>query len=139
MKRILFFAFCTSLLGFTSQSLCSNKVITCPAVTVKHYGKTSYYDSNTGKIWNLTWSNKQSPRWVSISIPQTTLCGKARSSKGLYVNYQCAVLQCKSDAVVATLEGNQSVKCFSAYVSTQNTFYCDSFSTNPTVAAVSIQ
>ena len=110
------------------QALAADKIIACPALSIKQYGKTVYHDPHSGRVWDLTWFNRQQPVWDKVVIPQTTLCGAGKSIRGLSVTYQCAVFQCKSSAVIASLGQHQPLRCFSAYVSTQNSFYCDSFS-----------
>lgn len=118
---------CTTL-GISTYSLCNPKIIACPTLGIQQYGKSIYYDSKTNRMWNLIWSKKQTPTWESVSIPKVTTCGTGKTSNGIPLTYQCAIFQCKSDAVTATLGQNQALKCFSTYVSNRNTFYCDSFS-----------
>lgn len=129
IKTVFIVAACV-MAGVAGHSFAASQMIACPALTVKHYGKNAYVDSKTGQTWRLTWFNKQTPAWSQVSIPHTTLCGVKKSSNGIPVHYQCAVFQCKSNAVIASLGQYQPLKCFSAYVSTRNAFYCDSFSMN---------
>lgn len=119
---------CTILI-FSTHSFSANQVVACPPLSLKQYGKTSYYDARSGRTWNLAWLSQQKPVWDQANIPQTTTCGVGKSRQGIPVTYQCAIFQCKSAAVIATLGQTQALKCFSTYVSTQNTFYCDSFTT----------
>lgn len=126
-KKLVILVGCV-ILGVASHALADSKIIACPALSINDYGKTTYYDPRSGRIWNLDWSQQQKPVWKNASIPQTTMCGVGKSKQGIQVNYQCAVFKCNSDAVTATLGRTQALKCFSTYVSTQNTFYCDSFS-----------
>ena len=131
MKGILLTvtAFIIALIG--THVIAAGKTINCPALKASHYGQNSYYDPKIGRVWYLNWSNRRTPVWSQVSIPQTTTCGTGKSSNGIPLKFQCAVFQCKSDAVVAVMgQNHQGVKCFSAYVSTRNTFYCDSFSMN---------
>lgn len=116
------------LLGIIMEADSAEKMISCPAVTLKQYGKLSYYDAKIGRFWSLHWQNKEFPVWSSVSIPQTTTCGTGKASSGIHVTYQCAVFECQSNAVIASLKQNQTLKCFSAYASTKNTFYCNGFS-----------
>lgn len=129
MKRTFTLLVGCIILGISTHSLSNAKIIACPALSSKQYGKSIYYDSKTHQMWNLTWSKKQAPVWDSVSIPKTMACGVGKTSNGIPLTYQCAIFKCKSDAVTASLGQNQALKCFSTYVSTQNTFYCDSFST----------
>lgn len=108
----------------------TGKIISCPAVSLKQYGKPTYFDARIGRTWSLQWLTAQTPRWDSVSIPKTTACGAGRANNGISITYQCAIFECKSAAVIASLSANQSLKCFSAYASTKNTFYCNNFSAN---------
>ena len=128
-KLIPIFAGCL-LLGFTMHSFSASQIINCPHLTSKHYGKNVFYDSKIGRTWSLTWLNRQNPAWNEASIPQTTTCGHGKTANGIPVSYQCAVFKCQSEAVIANLGQKQPVKCFSTYVSTKNTFYCDGFTIN---------
>ncbi len=118
------------IFGMSAHCMAAGKIINCPVLNAKQYGKTTYYDPDSGHIWNLSWQNKQTPVWNNTSIPQSRVCGVGKTKNGIPITYQCAIFQCKSKAVVASLGQNQAFKCFSAYVSTQNTFYCDGFSTS---------
>lgn len=118
------------MIGICSSSFPATKVISCPNLTLRNYGHSTYYDQKINKLWNLSWHSQQQPVWKNVSIPQTRVCGKGVASNGMKVNYQCALLICKSDAVLAQLSQNQGYKCFSTYVSTQNRFYCEGFSVN---------
>jgi hypothetical protein len=117
------------ILSIAASAFAGNKIINCPNLNVNNFGKNSYYDARTRQVWSLNWLSKQKPTWNTVSIPQTTTCSAKKTSNGIPVTYQCAIFQCRSDAVIASLGRNHSLKCFSAYVSTQNTFYCDGFST----------
>lgn len=125
-RQLLILTGCVLLSG-TSVGTAADKIIACPALTLHHYGKNTFYDPRSGRSWQLNWLSKQAPVWKLVSIPQTKACGAGKSRNGLPVTYQCAVFQCKSDAVVASLGQTNPVKCFSAYVSTGNTFYCNDF------------
>jgi len=127
MKNTLLVLLGFCILGFAGHSFSAQKVVNCPAINASQYGKTSYYDHKTGRVWTLNWLSQATPVWKTASIPKTSHCGTGKSNHGMRVNYQCAVYQCKSDALIATLEQSQALKCFSTYVSTQNTFYCDGF------------
>jgi hypothetical protein len=127
MKKHILIVMGFLLIGISSSSFPATHIISCPAVGLQHYGKTSYYDRRIGKTWNLNWHSQQHPVWKNVSIPETRVCGKGMASNGMRLNYQCSVFQCKSDAVIAQLGQTQAFKCFSSYVSTQNKFYCDGF------------
>ncbi len=128
MRYFLIFLVSVLTLVTSVPSYAVGKTIACPKISVKQYGKTFYFDP-AGHGWRLTWLSRQTPHWESASIPQSSLCSKGRSGNGIPISYQCAVFQCKSQAVIATMGQNHAMKCFSAYVSTQNSFYCDSFTT----------
>jgi hypothetical protein len=113
------------------SSVSAATIINCPHLKLKNYGQSSYYDPKISRFWRLKWYSKTAPVWSQVSIPQTTTCGSGMTRNGVPLKYQCAVFMCKSDAVVASLgENHRGIKCFSAYTSTQNTFYCNSFSMN---------
>jgi hypothetical protein len=114
------------MLGICSSSFPAAKIISCPALTLQHYGKSSFFDRKIGKTWSLSWRSQQNPVWKTVSIPQTRVCGRSFHN-GMKLSYQCSLFLCKSDAVVAQLGESQAYKCFSTYVSTQNTFYCEGF------------
>lgn len=128
-KLVVIVGWGLSFLAF-SPAFAADKIIACPALSAAHYGKNVYYDSRSGKTWRLTWKQHQRPVWNNALIPKTMACGsRGPSSKyGARITYQCVHLQCESNAVIATLGEEQALKCFSAYVSTQNRFYCDDFS-----------
>lgn len=131
MPKIGFIGIGCLFLGIAiNTGLAAGKIISCPALSLRQYGKLTYFDPKIGRTWNLQWMNQQVPVWSSVSIPKTTACGTGRSNNGIPITYQCAVFECKSNAVVASLQQNQSLKCFSAYASTGNTFYCNTFSAN---------
>lgn len=117
----------SSILAISSPVLAASKIISCPALSSHHYGNSTYFDKKTGRQWQLSWLNKNQPVWQSVSIPHTNICGAGKSASGLPINYQCVVMQCRSPSVVATLGGDGRMKCYSAYVSTQNNFYCEDF------------
>ena len=118
MSRIGFFLIGSLLFSMAINTFAATgKIISCPALNLKQYGKLTYFDAKIGRTWNLRWLNAQAPRWSSVSIPQTTACGTSRSSNGIPITYQCAVFECKSNAVIASLQSSQSLKCFSAYAS----------------------
>jgi|GEM_PF-4393107 len=127
MKRTFLAVVGCGFLCISMSSWAESRIIHCPTISADQYGKTTYYDPKSKQVWALNWLNKGTPVWSSASIPRTTTCGSGRSESGLKINYQCAVFQCKSPAVIASLEQNHRLKCFSTYVSTRNTFYCDGF------------
>ncbi len=118
------------MIGICSSSFPATKIISCPSLSLRNYGKTVYYDQKINKTWSLNWYSQQQPVWRNVSIPQVRICGKGLSNSGMKINYECALFSCKSDAVLAQLNQTQSFKCFSTYVSTENRFYCEGFSVN---------
>ncbi len=128
MSRLLQSSAFTLFLSLSQVALANIQTVSCPNLSLSHYGKNTYYDAKIGKVWRLSWQKQQAPVWNNVLIPQTSFCGKGKSKNGMLINYQCAVFECKSDAVVASLEQNQRLKCFSTYVSNNHLFYCDGFS-----------
>ncbi len=130
MRSVVKGIFSISIFLLFSNIANASKIISCPALNASHYGKSSYYDQKSGKSWVLTWNKKLATKklvWDSVSIPEAATCGVGKSSTGLPLKYQCVILQCKSDAVVAALGQHNLLKCYSAYLSTKKTFYCEDF------------
>ncbi|MBS0351034.1 MAG: hypothetical protein JSR33_07605 [Proteobacteria bacterium] len=127
MNREGFFFLGGALLFWSVSSLAQPTMIKCPHLNLKQYGQIHYYDHKTGYLWSLNWNNQEQPIWDSAIIPESKICGSGHSRQGVSYHYQCAIFQCKSSAVVASLGQTRPLKCFSAYVSNQKNFYCDGF------------
>lgn len=108
----------------TTSAQAGTKIYACPIVDASQYGKSYIIDKKSGQRWDLTWKQKNQPQWQLVSIPQKTVCGTHRIN-GVALTYQCVKFQCESAAALATLGDSGHIQCYSSYVSTDKTFYCN--------------
>ncbi len=109
---------------YTISAQAGTKIYACPIIGASQYGKPYVLDKRSGQHWNITWKQKNQPEWQLASIPEKMVCGTKRV-RGVAMTYQCVKFQCESAAALATLGDGGHIQCYSSYVSTDKTFYCN--------------
>ncbi len=125
MKRIgILIITLISLQVVNVSAYAATKIFACPTIDSNYYGKSYFLDKRSGNRWNISWKQKATPLWEQASIPEKSVCGTKRV-RGVPMTYQCVKFRCQSAAALATLGEVGAIQCYSSYVSTDKTFYCN--------------